>query len=93
MAVVYEGLGFSQQKQKKLNEAIASYQKAYEIKPSQSVKSAMNTCQENLSIAAHNQDMDQLDVNQKAAEEAEKKRLAEEKAKREKWEKERQKDN
>lgn len=93
MAVVYEGLGFSQQKQQKLEQAIASYQKAYEIKPSPAIQNAINTCKENIAILAHNKDMEQLDATQIAAQEAEAKRLAEEKAKREKWEKERQKDN
>jgi len=92
LAVVYENLGFAQQKQKKLPEAIASYKKGLALKPSAASDKAIATCEENIRIAQHNQDMDSLDAEQQAAEAAEAARIAEEERKQKEWEKERRKD-
>ena len=86
MAVAYENLGFAQQKQKKLELAIQTYKKAYDIEPRQSIMNAINTCEQNIQIAKENQDMAAEEARiarEIAAEEA---RVAAEKAKREAYE-------
>lgn len=93
MAVVHESLGFSVQKQGKLEKAIGHYEKARAIKPSSSVDKLIATCQENLRIRKENEAMDAEE--QRIAEEE---RLAQEKyeedlRKKAEWEKRREKDD
>jgi tetratricopeptide (TPR) repeat protein len=57
MAVVYESRGFALMKQKKLNEAIAQFNKALQIKPSESTRKMIETCNNNLQVASDNQAM------------------------------------
>ena len=68
MAVVYESRGFAMMKQKKLNAAIAQFNKALEIKPSESTRKMIETCNNNLKVAADNDAMAALEKKQ--AEEA-----------------------
>lgn len=93
MAVIYESLGFSLQKQKRLEEAIEQYNKAMEIKPSPSIKTMIETCEKNLAIEAENRRMDAEEAANQAAIEAEEKRIAEEKAKAKEWEERRKRDD
>ncbi len=93
LPVIYEGLGFALQKQNKLPEAIAQYDKAMQLKPSQTTQKAIDTCKQNIEIAVHNKEMEALDAAQTQAEKEEADRIAAEEAKRAQWEKERQKDD
>jgi len=54
MSVVYESLGFSLQKQGRLQDAINAYERSYEIKPSESVRSAIDICKQNIEVQQHN---------------------------------------
>ena len=87
MAVVYEGLGFVLQKQKQLPEAITAYEKALEIKPSSSIRKAIEICQGNIQIEQDNRAMDELKLKQEEAERIAQEDFEREKAKREEWEK------
>ncbi len=93
MAVVYESLGFSLQKQKRLEEAIEQYNKAMQIKPSTSIKAMIETCEKNLAIEAENRKMDEEEARNRAEIEAEERRIAEEKAKAKEWEERRKRDD
>ncbi len=57
MAVVYESRGFALMKQKKLTEAIAQFNKALQIKPSESTRKMIETCNNNLQVASDNKAM------------------------------------
>jgi len=92
MAVVYESLGFAQQKQGRLDDAVKTYEKAYEIKPSESVRKAIDICKQNLEVQEHNQMVASEEAAQKAAEEAAQKQYEEEMAKQKEWEERRKKD-
>ena len=81
------------QKQKKLPDAITAYEKAYSISKLASTKKAIETCQSNIEIAQHNTKMDSEAVKQKAAEDAEAARVAEEKAKVEAWKRKQEDDD
>jgi len=87
-SVVFDSLGFTLQKQKKLQEAIDAYKKSIAIKPSAAVSEKIKIAQENIQTRDHNLEMDQLAVAQQAELEAEQARLAAEKAKVEKWNRE-----
>ena len=93
MSVVYENLGFALQKQKRLDEAIAQYEKAQAIKPSPAITQAIQTCKQNIEIAQANKQMDAEEAQMKAEAEAEKARIAAEEAKRKAWEEARKKDD
>jgi superkiller protein 3 len=93
MAVVYESLGFAQQKQKKLEQAIKSYEMAYGIAPSPSIQRAIDTAKQNIEVAGHNEEMARLEAQQKAAEEEEAARVAAEEAKAKEWEERRARDD
>jgi superkiller protein 3 len=93
MAVVYEGLGFALQKQKRLPEAIEQYDKALQIKPNPAIEKAKATCEENIRIAEANKAMDEEERKNQEAILAEQKRQAEEEAKRKAWEEARKKDD
>ena len=86
MAVAYENLGFAQQKQKKLELAIQTYRKAYDIEPRQSIMNAINTCEQNIQIAKDNQQMAAEEAKNKAEIAEEQKRIAEAEAKRKAYE-------
>jgi Flp pilus assembly protein TadD len=92
MPVVYESLGFALQKQDRLEEAVKTYEKAYEIKPSESVRSAIEICNQNLEVHKHNEMVASEEAAQKAAEEAAQKQYEEELAKKKEWEERRKKD-
>lgn len=93
MAVVYESLGFSLQKQRRLEEAIEQYNKAMEIKPSPSIRTMIETCRKNIEIDRANQEMDAEErANQEAIEE-ERRRIEEEEAKQKEWEERRKRDD
>ncbi|NIM00635.1 MAG: tetratricopeptide repeat protein [Acidobacteria bacterium] len=66
MAVVYESRGFALMKQKKLPEAIAQFNKAMEIKPSESTRQMIQTCQNNIEVAEENAAMAALEAKQAA---------------------------
>lgn len=92
MAVVYESLGFALQKQNRLQEAVQAYEKAYNLKPSESVRSAMEICKQNLDVQSHNEMVASEEAAQKAAEEAAAKEYEEKLAKQKEWEERRKKD-
>jgi len=66
MAVVYESRGFALMKQKKLNEAIAQFNKALEIKPSESTRKMIETCNNNIRVADENAAMAAKEAEQAA---------------------------
>jgi len=86
MAVIYESLGFVIQKQKRLDEAIAMYQKALEIKPSEATRQMLAVAQKNKEIAVENQQVDAAEAEYEKALAEEQKRLAEEERKRKEYE-------
>jgi len=92
LPVIYESLGYALQKQKKLEQAIQTYEKALAIKPSPAVDKLIATCQENLRIKQENLAMDSEEAAAAAAAEAERKRVEEEEAKRKEWEEKRKRD-
>jgi tetratricopeptide (TPR) repeat protein len=92
MAVAYEGLGFSQQKQMRLEQAMKSYEKAYEIKPSPGIMASIETCKQNIEIREHNKEADQLAAEQAALVQAEEERIRLEKEKIEAWKKKQEED-
>lgn len=93
MAVVYESLGFALQKQGRLPEAIEAYQRAYEIKPSQTVRDAINICEQNIRVAEHNTDVAAKERAQAEAEAAAQAAYEEEMRKKAEWEERRKKDD
>jgi len=93
MAVIWESLGFVNQKQKELQVAIDYYNKALAIKPSDAIRKQVDICKQNMEIAAANEQMDAAEAQQ--AEEA---RIAQEeyekaKAAEEEWKKKRDRDD
>jgi tetratricopeptide (TPR) repeat protein len=92
LPVIYESLGYSLQKQKRLAEAIETYKKATSIKPSAVVDKLIATCEENLRIAEANLEMDAKEAEMAAAAKAEEDRIAEEERKRQEWEEKRKRD-
>ena len=54
-------------KQKKLNEAIAQFNKALQIKPSESTRKMIETCNNNLQVASENTAMAAREASQAAA--------------------------
>jgi tetratricopeptide (TPR) repeat protein len=93
MAVVYESLGFALQKQDRLSDALKAYEQAYEIKPSETVRNAMDICKENMEVKEHNDQVAELEAQQKAAEAAAEAAYQEELAKKKEWEERRKKDD
>ena len=65
--LVHESLGFVLWKQKRLEESLKSYETAYKLKPSASIKKAISEVKENIQISKHNKAMDDLDKKQKQA--------------------------
>ena len=91
MAIVYESRGFAKMKQKKLDAAIADFEKANQIKPSATTRQMIETCRNNIAVASDNAAMD---AEEKAAAAAAAKAEAEYQAeleKRKKWEAEQRK--
>ncbi|MCP3978176.1 MAG: tetratricopeptide repeat protein [bacterium] len=93
MAVMHESLGFALQKQKRLPEAVAAYQKAMEIKPSNSVQKLIDTCNQNLEIEAENAEIEAERVAEDAAIKKAEQEYQEELAKTEEWKKKRERDD
>ena len=93
MAVVHESLGFSLQKQGRLEEAIKAYERAYDIKPSQTVRNAINICQQNIEVGEHNTDVEAKEKEQNEAEAAAQAAYEEEMRKKKEWEERRKKDD
>lgn len=90
LSVIYESLGFSLQKQKRLEEAIATYEKAMAIKPSSGVQKLMDTCHENIRIREENAGMDDEEAASRAAAEQAEREFAEAKAREAEWKKKRE---
>jgi len=93
MAVVQESLGFSLQKQGRLPDAIQAYERAYEIKPSETVRNAINICKQNIEVAEHNTDVAAKEQAQADAEAAALAEFEAAKAKEEEWKERRKKDD
>jgi tetratricopeptide (TPR) repeat protein len=93
MSVVYESLGFALQKQGRLSEAIDAYQRAYELKPSETVRSAIDICKQNIEVAEHNTDVAEKERAQAEAEAAAQAAYEEELRKKAEWEERRKKDD
>jgi len=93
MAVIPESLGFALQKQNRLEEALAAYEQSYAIKPSPSVKKAIDVAKENIDIAKHNQEVAELEKKQEEEAAAADAAYQEELKKREEWKKKTEKDN
>jgi tetratricopeptide (TPR) repeat protein len=83
----YESLGYALQKQKKLEDALASYQEAYKIKPTGSLKQLIDIVQKNIAIRAENQEIAQQEQEMEAAAKKAEQEYQEELRKREEWEK------
>lgn len=93
MSVVYESLGFALQKQGRLEEAIQAYERAYDIKPSETVRNAINICKQNIEVAVHNTDVAEKERKQDEAEAEAQRIFEEELAKKAEWEERRKKDD
>ena len=93
MAVVHESLGYSVQKQKRLDEAIGHYENALAIKPSRSVEQAIATCRTNLEVEQHNSEVAQLEKAQDEAEKQAQRDFDEAQAKVKEWEKKTERDD
>ena len=93
MALVQESLGFSLQKQGRLPEAIQAYERAYEIKPSQTVRNAIDICTQNIEVEDHNTDVAEKERAQAEAEAAAQAVYEEELRKKAEWEERRKKDD
>ena len=85
--LVHESLGFVLRKQKRLEESLKSYQTAYRLKPSASIKKAMNEVKTNIEINDFNEKAAAEEKQNQAAIEAEKARVAAELKKLEEYEK------
>jgi superkiller protein 3 len=86
MPVVYESLGFVIEKQKRLEEAIAQYEKAMEIKPSAGLRSAIDRCRENIAIRDENLAIDMAEQKQKEEEQEAQRAYEEAQRKQKEWE-------
>ncbi len=93
MSVVYESLGFVVQKQQRLQDAIAWYEKAYEIKPTESVRAAIQTCKTNIEVQQHNEMVAETERKQQEDEAQAKAEYEEALAKQKEWEERRKKDD
>jgi tetratricopeptide (TPR) repeat protein len=93
MAVIYESLGFSLQKQNRLPDAIQAYEKAYDIKPSETVRAAIETCKTNIEVQEHNTQVAETERKQAEEEAAAQAAYEEELAKKKEWEERRKKDD
>jgi len=86
MAVVYESLGFSLMKQKKLEQAIAQFNKAMEIKPSAGTRKMIETCEGNIRVAQENAEMAGVEAKQAAEAARAKAEYEEAQRKQKEWE-------
>jgi tetratricopeptide (TPR) repeat protein len=91
MAVIYESLGYSLQKQARLNEAVTAYEKAYDLKPSESVRNAIEICKQNLDVKQYNANVAGEEAAQEAAELKAQAEYEEELRKNKEWEERRKK--
>jgi len=87
MALVYENLGFVIEKQKRLEEAIAQYEKAMQIKPSAALRAGVERCQANIEVRDHNVAMEEAEQQQKEEEEQARLEYEEAQKKAKEWEK------
>ncbi len=85
VAAGYESLGFALQKQQRLDEALAAYQKAYEIQPTPAIKSYMEVVQQNIQIQAENARIAEEERRLQELAKAEEERIKEEERKRREW--------
>jgi len=92
LAVAFESLGFAQQKQGKLAQAVQTYEAAQAIKSSDSVARAIATCKQNLEIAEHNQMIASEEAEAEAAEAEAKRQYEEAVKKQQEWEEKRKRD-
>jgi tetratricopeptide (TPR) repeat protein len=70
--MAYSNLGFVLMKQKRLDESLKSYKIAYKMKPSASVKTAMEKVQGNIDVILNNEKMDEIAAaNEQAKKDAE----------------------
>jgi superkiller protein 3 len=91
-AVVYESLGFVIEKQKRLEEAIAQYNKAMQLKPSAGLRAAVDRCNQNIQIRDENIAMEEEEKRSAEAAAAAEAAYAEEMRKQEEWKKARERD-
>jgi len=82
----YESLGYALQKQKKLEEALEVYTQAQTIKRSASIQKLIDVVSENIQRRDANLEMDEVELAQKEAVEAEAARIAEEEERLKQWE-------
>ncbi|MBD3869078.1 MAG: tetratricopeptide repeat protein [Acidobacteria bacterium] len=85
--LVHESLGFVLRKQKRLPEALSSYQTAYKLKPSASIKKAMDEVKHNIEVNEFNKSATAEEIANREAIAAEEARVAAEKAKQEEYKK------
>jgi Flp pilus assembly protein TadD len=93
MSVIYESLGFALQKQERLQEAVEAYEKGYDIKPSESVRNAIDICKQNIEVRQHNQMVAQEEQAQEEAERKAQEEYEAELRKKKEWEERRKKDD
>jgi len=90
LPVIYETLGFALQKQKRLDEAITTYEKAMAIHPSSGTQSLIDTCKKNIAIEQENKGMDAAEREAAEAKRIADEEFAEAERKRKEWEKKRE---
>ena len=93
MAVIWESLGFVNQKQKDLQVAIDYYNKALAIKPSDAIRKQVEVCQQNMAIAEENAEMAAEEERQRKEAEIANQEYLEQKAKEEAWKKKTERDD
>ena len=84
--LVHESLGFVLRKQKRLEESLKSYETAYKLKQSASIKKAMDDVKHNIQVNEFNAKAAKEEADNQAAIEKEKERVAAEEAKQREYE-------
>jgi tetratricopeptide (TPR) repeat protein len=87
LAVIHDSLGFVLRKQDKLEASLKSYEKAYAMNPSQTIKKSIDEVKYNIEVRDHNIAADQKKAEEEAAIAAEEARVKAEEAKRLEYEK------
>ena len=85
--LVHESLGFVLRKQKRLKESLASYEKANKLKPSASIKKAIEDVKTNIEVNKFNEEATAEEIRNREAIEAEKERVRLEEEKLREYEK------
>jgi len=85
--LVHESLGFVLRKQSRLKESLASYEAAYRMKPSASIKKAMDEVKHNIEVNEFNDAATEAERKNREAIEAEKERVRLEEEKLREYEK------